>query len=126
MNDIIKFDDEWLPITEKVFTRWVQFQLDGISKHSINDVTKDLAKGTAIIDLAQALTHHKCTCQKENSQNCDLALKMFRDDGIKIVGITGKDIVNHNEELILRLIWKLIKHYSIRYSLIKIRKSTDF
>lgn len=118
MTDIIKFDDEWLPITEKVFTRWVQYQLEANSKHSINDVTKDLATGTTIIDLAQSLTHRKCTSKKEISQNCDIALKMFKEDGVKIVGITGKDIMYHNEELILRLIWKLIKHYSIRYSFV--------
>lgn len=118
MTDIIKFDDEWLPITEKVFTRWVQYQLEANSKHSINDVTKDLATGTTILNLAQALTHRKCSSKKEISQNCDIALKMFKEDGVKIVGITGKDITYHNTELILRLIWKLIKHYSIRYSFV--------
>ena len=118
MNDLIKFDDEWLPTTEKVFTRWVQFQLERFSKHSINDITKDLASGTVIIDLAQALTHRKCTPKKDISKNCDSALKMFKEDGIKLVGISVQDIMNRNEEIILRLIWKLIQHYSIRYSFI--------
>lgn len=118
MNDIIKFDDEWLPATENVFTRWVQFQLERVTKHKINNVTKDLGNGTVIIDLARALTHRKCTPKKESLQNCDIALEMFKEDGIKIVGITGRDIAYHNEEIVLRLIWKLIKHYSIRYSFI--------
>lgn len=127
MNDIIKFDDKWLPIQNKVFTRWVSMELFNVSKIKITDITKDLANGSILIDLAQVLTHHKCSYKKGNTDNCDKALKMFEDDGMKIVGITGKDITNHNEELILRLVWKLICHYSIRDSfLIQDKKINGF
>lgn len=37
---------------------------------------------------------------------------------LKVISGHWGDIMNRNEEIILRLIWKLIQHYSIRYSFI--------
>ena len=45
--------------------------------------------------------------------NCDLSVDMFTKDGVKLIGISGKDINDNNEKLILGYVWSLILHYSI-------------
>ena len=42
-----------------------------------------------------------------------MAVDMFAKDGVRFVGISGKDINDNNEKLILGLVWSLITHYSI-------------
>lgn len=46
-------------------------------------------------------------------QNCDIALNMFVKDGVNLNIISGKDINENNEKVILDLIWPLILHYYI-------------
>ena len=38
---------------------------------------------------------------------------MFTKDGVQIIGISGKDVSENNEKLILSYVWSLILHYSI-------------
>ena len=109
----------------KVFSRWVSKQLKGLSEQQVNDITKDLTNGIALIDLATILTHKKSLKQynqmpKRNIdmiQNCDLAINMFTKDGVNLSGITGKNINENNEKLILGFIWSLITHYSVNKSM---------
>lgn len=125
MNSLNKVNDEWVPLQAKVFTRWVSSLLKRDSKPEVKDVTKDLSNGVALIELAEILTHKKASRawiqNPKNSigkvQNCDLALDMFSNDGVKLVGISGKDISDNNEKLIFGLIWSLILHYFIGTSI---------
>lgn len=125
-NYLSKTNDEWIPLQIKVFSRWVTKELKGFSNSNIQDVTKDLSNGVALVELAEVLTHrnaphlwdHKPTMKVENVQNCDLALDMFIKDGVKLVGISGKDISDNNQKLIMGLIWSLILHYSIDNSML--------
>ena len=113
MNNLTKVNDEWIPLQAKVFSRWVSVQLRGFQEPNFHDVTKDLSNGVVLIELAEKLTHKKAsrnwdsnpTLKVENVQNCDLAIDMFSKDGVKLVGISGKDISDNNEKLILGLIW---------------------
>ncbi|KAK8888747.1 GTPase activator activity protein [Tritrichomonas musculus] len=122
---LAKVDDEWVPLQIKVFTRWVKSQLKNDQEIKIEDITKDLSNGVALVELAKMLTQKElerqwCSDPKRNIemvQNCDLAIEMFEKDGVKLVGISGKDINDNNQKLILGLIWSLILRYSISKSI---------
>lgn len=117
---------EWIPLQIKVFTCWVSSHLNKKETIAIvNDITKDLSTGVALVKLAQILTKkeaprrwsHFPKRSIEMVQNCDLAIEMFTKDGVDLTGISGKDIYDSKEKLILGLIWTLISHYSIRKSI---------
>lgn len=121
MNTMIKNNNEYDPLQSKVFSRWISSQIKGLSNDKIENITKDLSNGVALIELAESLTHKKApqswnrkpNTDIQNVENCNIAIKMFQDDGVKLVGISGKDINDKNEKLIYGLIWSLIMHYSI-------------
>lgn len=115
---LTQLQGQWTSIQSKVFSRWVSEQLN--LKTDL-DITKDLKSGVALVELAIILTR-KETPRKWNRtprfnvnmvQNCDLALDMFQKDGVHFIGISGRDINENNEKLILGLVWTLISHYSI-------------
>lgn len=118
---LARINEEWIPLQVKVFSRWVSNQLKEDSQNDITDVTKDLSNGVALVKLATSLTQKQAPRQwvhdpKRNVdkvQNCDMAVDMFAKDGVRFVGISGKDINDNNEKLILGLVWSLITHYSI-------------
>lgn len=113
--------DDWVQLQVNVFTRWVQNQLKGHPNIHIETITKDLSNGVALVELAKTLTQKETPRNWAESpkrkvemvQNCDLAVDMFWKDGVNLIGISGKDITDNNEKLILGLIWSLILHYSI-------------
>ena len=111
---------EWIPLQVKVFSRWFAAQLKNKSNIELSDISTDLTNGVALVELAKILTH-KDTPRKwsltpkrniEMVQNCDLALDMFVKDGVNFIGISGRDINQNNEKLILGLVWTIISHYS--------------
>lgn len=120
MNGLNKLDDQWAPLQAKVFTRWVQQNLEGTG-NEVTDIRSDLTNGVALVKLAEILTNKPAsrTWVKEPKrkvdmvQNCELSLEMFTKDGVKFVGISGKDIHDKNEKLTMGLIWTLILHYQV-------------
>ena len=117
---------EWIPLQVKVFSRWVSTHLvEGKADVQVNDITKDLSNGVALVELAKILIgkdtpRHWVHDPKRNVdqvQNCDLSIEMFEKDGVHLVGISGKDIHDNKEKLILGYIWTLILHYSIGKSI---------
>lgn len=111
---------EWIPLQIKVFSRWFAAQLKNKSNIEINDISKDLKNGVALVELAQILTckesprkwSHTPKRNIDMVQNCELALDMFKKDGVHFIGISGRDINENNEKLILGLVWTIISHYS--------------
>lgn len=109
---LAKVNEDWIPLQIKVFSRWVQNQLNGSTKENITDITKDLTNGVALVQLATTLSQkqafHKWSQEPKRNldmvQNCDMAIDMFQKDGLKFVGISGKDINDNNEKLILGFI----------------------
>lgn len=130
MSGLAKVDDQWIPLQITVFTRWVNGQLKGVSETEIQDITKDLSNGVSLVQLAQVLTKKDAPRAWNQSpvrnvdmvQNCDLAIEMFKEDGVQIIGISGKDVNDNNQKLILGLIWSLILRYSISKS---VQKASD-
>lgn len=122
---LAKVTDEWVPLQIKVFTRWVNGQLKLGNDSEIEDITKDLASGVHLVHLARVLTQKDPQLAWKQDpkldvykvQNCDLALDMFKNDGVQLVGISGKDVNDNNVKLILGLVWTLILHYSIGKSI---------
>ena len=131
MNNLSKTNNQWIPLQANVFSRWISSELKQ-TNHPI-DITKDLSDGIALIELAQILTHKKIEqnwsrnprSSIEKTQNCDLAIDLLKKNGVKIVGISGKDISDNNEKLILGLIWSLISHYSIGKSIQQSTPASD-
>lgn len=121
MSAEVTQSNNWVQLQANVFTRWVQNQLRGYKNVHVDKITKDLSNGVALIELAKTLTHKDTPRDWSNLpkrtvdmvQNCDLAVEMFQKDGVDLVGISGKDINDNNEKLILGLVWSLILHYSI-------------
>ena len=117
MSTQVSQTDDWIQLQINVFTRWVQNQLKNQPNIHIDTITKDLSNGVALVELAKILT------QKETPRNwaeepkrkveIDLSVDMFWKDGVNLVGISGKDVTDNKEKLILGLIWSLILHYSI-------------
>ncbi|KAK8841954.1 hypothetical protein M9Y10_026909 [Tritrichomonas musculus] len=117
---------EWIPQQIKVFSRWVASHLsEGKSDVQVNDVTKDLSNGVALVELAEILTGKEAPSNwahnpKHIAQmvtNNDMAIDMFTKDGVQFVGISGKDIHDSKEKLVLGLVWTLILRYSIGQSI---------
>ena len=125
MLGLTKVNEDWVPLQTKVFSRWVSNQLRDYPNIKIIDIQKDLSNGVALVDLATVLTHKKPSrswskspkLKVEMVQNCDLAIDMFSKDGVNFVGISGKDISDSNQKLILGLIWTLISNYSVGQSI---------
>ena len=122
MSNIPHANTEWIPLQVKVFSRWVSSHLvDGHADVQVNDITKDLSNGVALVELAKILIGkdaprhwiHEPKRTVDMVQNCDLSIEMFEKDGVHLVGISGKDINDNKEKLILGYIWTLILHYSI-------------
>ena len=124
MSGLKEIDSQWVPLQNKVFTRWVNGQLKGTCDHEIESVTKDLTSGVELVQLAEKLTGKQpprawAKEPKRNVemvQNLDLAIDMFSKDGVNLIGTSGKDIHDRNEKLTLGLIWSLILHYQVSKS----------
>ena len=124
MTGLNKLDDQWVPLQIAVFTRWVNTQLKPVNAPELKDITQDLYTGVHLVQLAQVLIPKQAPRQWSREpirnvdmvENCNLAIQMFEDDGVRFVNISGKDINDKNQKLILGLIWSLILKYSISKS----------
>lgn len=123
MSGLRKIDDQYTPLQIKVFTRWVQHHIRG-SQIQITDLFADLKNGVILVRLAEALTKRqrprklaaRPTRVFEQVENCDMAIEMFKADGIRFENISGQDVNKGETKLILGLIWTLILHYSVSAS----------
>ena len=110
---LTKVNNDWVPLQKKVFTRWVNAHLNNAAPE-VGDITKDLSNGVALVELAKVLTKKDTPrpWKKEPKRNvdqvmnCDLSVDMFTKDGVKLIGISGKDVNDNNEKLILGYVCK--------------------
>ncbi|OHS99404.1 hypothetical protein TRFO_34123 [Tritrichomonas foetus] len=104
----------------KVFSRWASMMLRkrGII---VRDITTQLTSGVNLVNLAEVLTgeikHHMWsrnpTKPFQKVENCEFALNLFKEKGVKIINVTAKDITDGNVKLTLNLIWTLILKYTV-------------
>ena len=132
---------ECIPQQIRVFTKWVSNNLSKVhSNVKINDITKDLQNGVALIELTEILVGKLAPRDWDfqpkqtdgMAHNNDVALNMLIKDGVHLKGISGKEVNENKEKFILGLVWTLILHYSINKSIcfnndkIKINNETKF
>ena len=116
---LAKVSDEWIPLQITVFTRWVNEQLKEVNDAEIQDITKDFSSGVHLINLARVLTRKEPQIawkpdpklQFHEVENCNLAVEMFKNDGVNLLNISGRDVNENNVKLILGMVWMLILHY---------------
>jgi hypothetical protein len=111
----------WVRVQKKTFTRWCNTYL--LEKRlKIEDLSTDLADGLALIFLLEQISsktvahvynkNPKIRVQK--IENLNFSLEFLKNEGIKLVGVGGPDIVDGNLKLILGLIWTIILRYQIQ------------
>ena len=110
---------QWVLTQKKTFTKWANVQLNG--DYLIKDVEKDLNNGLILICLFEHLRKQKVTFRYNKNpkmkiaclENTDQALKFIIQDGVKLVNIEARNIVEGDLRLILGLLWTLILKYQI-------------
>jgi len=88
----------------------------------MEDLTVDLADGKALINLLEQIsskvvapTYNKNPkIRVQKIENVNFSLEFLKNEGIKLVGVGGGDIVDGNLKLILGLIWTIILRYQIQ------------
>jgi len=111
----------WVRVQKKTFTRWCNTYLLE-RRMKVEDLSADLADGKALITLLETISsktvapvynkNPKIRVQK--IENVNFSLEFLKNEGIKLVGVGGGDIVDGNLKLILGLIWTIILRYQIQ------------
>jgi len=111
----------WVRVQKKTFTRWCNTYLLE-RRIKIEDLSADLGDGKALINLLEQISsktvapvynkNPKIRVQK--IENVNFGLEFLKNEGIKLVGVGGGDIVDGNLKLILGLIWTIILRYQIQ------------
>ncbi|KAK8897323.1 alpha-actinin [Tritrichomonas musculus] len=127
-------NDECFSLQNKVFTRWINEKFKRTNQNmKIEDITKDLTNGVVLFQLAQTLTKSNNSEQNNSeiklsdniTQNYQSSIDMFTKDGVELNEISVDDINENYDKKILKFIWKLISHYSIRRSLSSLQSNKD-
>jgi len=88
----------------------------------VEDLTKDLASGVALINLLEQISGKVVAANYSKNpkmrvqqiENVNYSLKFLTNEGIKLVGIDGGNVVDGNLKLILGLIWMIILRFQIQ------------
>jgi len=111
----------WVRVQKKTFTRWCNTYLLE-RRIKIEDLSADLADGKALINLLEQISSKQVApvynknpkIRVQKIENVNFALEFLKNEGIKLVGVGGTDIVDGNLKLILGLIWTIILRYQIQ------------
>jgi len=111
----------WVRVQKKTFTRWCNTYLLE-RRIKVEDLSTDLADGKALINLLEQIssktvapTYNKNPkIRVQKIENVNFGLEFLKNEGIKLVGVGGGDIVDGNLKLILGLIWTIILRYQIQ------------
>jgi len=111
----------WVRVQKKTFTRWCNTYLLE-RRIKIEDLSQDLGDGKALINLLEQISSKQVApvynknpkIRVQKIENVNFALEFLKNEGIKLVGVGGTDIVDGNLKLILGLIWTIILRYQIQ------------
>jgi len=111
----------WVRVQKKTFTRWCNTYLLE-RRLKVEDLSVDLADGKCLINLLEQIssktvapTYNKNPkIRVQKIENVNFSLEFLKNEGIKLVGVGGGDIVDGNLKLILGLIWTIILRYQIQ------------
>eukprot|EP01121_Diplochlamys_sp_Union-15-3_P010441 TRINITY_DN2930_c0_g1_i1.p1 TRINITY_DN2930_c0_g1~~TRINITY_DN2930_c0_g1_i1.p1 ORF type:complete len:224 (-),score=36.15 TRINITY_DN2930_c0_g1_i1:25-696(-) len=112
-------ESRWIKDQLKAFTNWCNHYLSE-RMLKIEDLTTDLSNGIILINLLEILSDKnisgyikKPSLKLQKIQNLSIALNFLKNEGVKLVGISGEDIVDGNIYIILGAMWTIILKYHL-------------
>nr|WAW84876.1 filamin-like 6 [Halisarca dujardinii] len=114
-------DRSWIAVQQNTFTNWCNNSLKGTGQ-KVEDIVVDLDDGVKLIMLLEQLSkkkvsskvHYKPRLPAHKSENLEMAFDFMKNkEKIHMVNIGSRDIQEHNQKIILGLIWHLILNYHI-------------
>ncbi|KFM78701.1 Utrophin, partial [Stegodyphus mimosarum] len=114
----MKRKDEREDVQKKTFTKWINSQLGKGNHPLVKDLFFDLRDGTRLLSLLEVLCgielrREKGRLRVHHLNNVGLALKVLKDNNVKLVNISTNDIVDGNTKLTLGLVWSIILHWQV-------------
>nr|XP_021322500.1 plectin isoform X12 [Danio rerio] len=131
-------EDERDRVQKKTFTKWVNKHLikhwRSETQRHVNDLYEDLRDGHNLISLLEVLSGETLPRERDvvrsvrlprergrmrfhKLQNVQIALDFLRHRQVKLVNIRNDDIADGNPKLTLGLIWTIILHFQVSYSI---------
>ncbi|KPP75881.1 hypothetical protein Z043_104824 [Scleropages formosus] len=91
------------------------------AQHHVGDLYEDLRDGHNLISLLEVLSGETLPREKgrmrfHKLQNVQIALDFLKHRQVKLVNIRNDDIADGNPKLTLGLIWTIILHFQVSYS----------
>ena len=114
-----KFDEAWVNLQQKTFTRWTNVHL-GERLLKVEDLLVDLGSGVLLCNLLEIISDKKIKFNKKvrnnfhRAENLNAALKFMKDEGLVLVNTGSDDITAGNKRIILGMIWTIILRYQIQ------------
>ena len=107
---------------KKTFAKWINSQLAKIKSQPVRDLFVDLRDGTALLKLLEILTGAELKkevgrMKVHHMGNVNIVLQTLRDHGVRITSINANDIVEGNAKLTLGLVWQVIQHWQVKFTL---------
>ena len=107
---------------KKTFAKWINSQLAKIKGQLVRDLFVDLRDGTALLKLLEILTGAELKkevgrMKVHHMGNVNIVLQTLRDHGVRITSINANDIVEGNAKLTLGLVWQVIQHWQVKFTL---------
>ncbi|XP_028280535.1 plectin-like isoform X6 [Parambassis ranga] len=119
-------EDERDRVQKKTFTKWVNKHLikhwKVEAQRHVTDLYEDLRDGHNLISLLEVLSGETLPREKgrmrfHKLQNVQIALDFLRHRQVKLVNIRNDDIADGNPKLTLGLIWTIILHFQVSFSI---------
>ncbi|CAH2053923.1 unnamed protein product, partial [Iphiclides podalirius] len=122
--------DEREDVQKKTFAKWINSQLVKNNKPLVQDLFQDLRDGEVLLSLLEILTAQQYRRERGQMRvhqlnNVNAALRALEAAGLRLVNISGADIVDGNPKLILGLVWSIILHWQVHYHLKDLTSDTQ-
>nr|XP_015911947.1 dystrophin isoform X3 [Parasteatoda tepidariorum] len=105
-------------VQKKTFTKWINSQLGKGNHPIVKDLFYDLRDGTRLLGLLEVLCGKELRREKgrlrvHHLNNVGCALRVLKENNVKLVNISTNDIVDGNPKLTLGLVWSIILHWQV-------------
>ncbi|XP_024083569.1 dystrophin-like isoform X11 [Cimex lectularius] len=109
-------------VQKKTFAKWINSQLAKKKCSPISDLVVDLQDGTNLLTLLEILTGNEFKRERgqmrvHHLNNVNRALQILVKNNVKLVNISSNDIVDGNTKLILGLVWSIIMHWQVHWTI---------